>query len=152
MSFILRKSRAEDCAALFGQLREEDLREVKAAGVSSYGALREGFDKSIECCTATTDRGEMIAMFGVCPVVPAGDDALIWFLGSRRVDEFKFTYLHLGRRYVVEVMKEYKRIFNYCIAENTKTARFLRLLGFRFLPERDVYTNGEHWTYFEMEA
>ena len=152
MNFYLRKSKLEDCAALYGHLRREDLREVTAAGITSYAALREGFDKSIECCTATTPEGEVISMFGVSPVVPAGDEALVWFLGSRRVDNYKFEYLRWGKLYMAEVMRAYRKAFNYCLADSIKTIRFLRLMGFSFLPERDMNVNGWHWKYFEMEA
>ena len=152
MKFNLRKSKVEDCAALYGYLRKEDLREVSAAGVTSYAALRDGFDRSIECCTATAEDDKVIAMFGVSPVVPAGDEALVWFLGSRRVDDFKFEYLRWGKRYMAEVMREYRKAFNYCLADSVKTIRFLRLMGFKFLPEHDVTVNGWHWKYFEMEA
>lgn len=147
----LRRSRLEDCAELMPRLRQEDLREIRAAGLTSYGALREGFE-GLECYTARDSEG-VIAMFGVSPVTPAADVAMVWFLGSRKVDDHKFMYMRYGKKFLRYCLGRYRRIFNYADSRSVKSIRFLELLGFEFDPGRDLVTpEGARFRYFEMEG
>jgi len=147
---MLRKATLDDARALHGALREEDLRECRAAGVSGYGALRGAFDPiGAEVYAAIyLPTGEVMALFGSAPVSIAGDEAVVWLLGSRRVDDCKFEYLRLGRKYLKHLLSRYSKVYNYVEARSMKSIRFLRMLGFRFLPDKNV----NNWLYFEKEA
>lgn len=147
---ILRRAIPDDARVLHGILRDEDLRECRAAGVSGYGALRSAFDSiGAEVYAAVyAPTGEVMALFGSAPVALAGSEAAVWLLGSRRIDECKFEYLRFGRRYLAYLLSRYAKVYNYVDARSMKSIRFLRLLGFRFIPEKNI----DNWLYFEREA
>lgn len=149
-----RRAQVEDVRALFPYLRKEDLQEIAAAGMTSYGALLEGFEApGAEVYTVTyRATGEVMAMFGAAPHSLAGDEAVIWLLGTRRIDECAFEYLRTGRRYLKYILSRYRKVYNYVDGRSGKSVRFLKLLGFKFIPERNMPVRETVFLYFEKEA
>ena len=149
-----RKADKWDIDSLAPKLREEDMAELAASGIPATAALREGITTpGAEAYTAVYGpTAEPSAVFGAVPVSAAGNTAVVWLLGTRRVDSCKFEYLHFGQRFLAYLRGRYHLLFNRVDERSVKSVRFLRLLGFRFDPTRDLVGRDTTFLYFEMEG
>ena len=151
---LIRPASMEDVVDLTPRLRWEDVEEVYAAGLTVGFALAEGVrTPGAEAYTAVFQpTGGRIAIFGAVPTSLAGDSCVVWLLGSRRVDDCKFEYLHIGKRFLAYLRSRYRLLFNHVDERSLRSIRMLKILGFRFRPELDRQGCQSKFLYFEMEG
>jgi hypothetical protein len=141
-----------DAEALACTLRQADLDELAAAGVSPSDALRTGVERSTLAAAVWDDEG-LVALLGVAPLVesvlaPVGAP---WMLGTDRVSKHARALVAVGPAYTRAMLDAYPRLMNVVHAKNTLHVRWLRRLGFRFRPHAIAAPKtGEPFLIFEM--
>ena len=136
----VRPSRYGDVGELSGSLRQADVEELKALGVTPDKALLTGFLASRYCYTGLDDQGAVICMFGV---VDNHDDGLmgtIWLLGSDAIPKVTLAFLRETKKYLGLFQEQYDMLANIVDCRNTTHCHWLKWCGFVAL--RTVSING----------
>ncbi|MAO79585.1 MAG: hypothetical protein CMH82_02760 [Nocardioides sp.] len=113
---------------LAANMRDADVREVRALGRSSRDALEAGLRASLWALTAIDD--EPVAMLGVAPKSMLEGVGVPWMLGSERVYSSGRALLSFAPRVIAEMEATFARLENVVDADNVRALRFLRWSGF----------------------
>lgn len=129
----VRYSVSEDAALLASNLRDEDLREIEAAGTADpLVALEAGFECSRHCLTVVDESNTPLTMFGVAPS-PDPLVGYVWLLSSPALDQYKIKFLRNSSRWVQAFHVDYPILTNLADARNTVHLKWLKWLGFTFI-------------------
>ena len=125
------KAVLEDVEPVGLNMRQSDVAELHdGVGAAPVPALVHALEKSSLCWTIKI-ADEPVAMFGVAP-----DDALfayahVWYLATDRWDrEGKRDVLAAAPRFIQTMLSGYDMIGNFVDCRNTKSIRWLKMLGF----------------------
>jgi hypothetical protein len=150
----LRPSTLSDADALAPRLREDDLREVQACGVSPLDALRRGIGTSLPAMSIVNGSGEVVGVFGAVPLPGEPGAAAVWLLGSDGITKESMSFLRQSRKHIEAIQEMYPLLFNRVDSRNLLHIRWLKWLGFTFinyLPECGV--NGEpFWEFVRIKT
>lgn len=136
MAYELRPATEADARYVAEHLREDDLRELTAAGMDPLDALLFSFYGSDECITCLVE-GKPALIFGVgAPLL--SDRASVWALGTDRCRRIPREMVRDGRLMVKALLSRFPVLENYCAARYKRSLRWLRLLGFT-IGEPEVY-------------
>ena len=113
---------------LAANMRDADVREVRALGRSPRDALEAGLRASLWALTAIDD--EPVAMLGVAPKSMLEGVGVPWMLGSERVYSSGRALLSFAPRVIAEMEATFARLENVVDANNVRALRFLRWSGF----------------------
>jgi hypothetical protein len=141
MNIEVRPATREDALYIAKHLRDDDTREVKAAGMSPESAVLLSFagsDTREVCCV----EGKPALIYGAMSPLHS-DVAAVWALGTPDCDAISFAMVKRGRAAVRSLLDQYPRLENYCIADYEKSIRWLRLLGFAIGDPEPYGVNGE---------
>ena len=128
-----RPSTPEDVTYLAQHLRDEDLRELLAAGASSAErALSDGLRHSAKCLTIHDEQGRAVAMFGVVPS-DEPEVGYVWLLGSDQLQFNKTQFLRRSREWIGTLHQDFPVLTNAVDVRNEVHIAWLRWLGFKFL-------------------
>lgn len=143
----IRDSIPDDIHSLSSFLREPDRLEVLASGSTPFEALTESYKAStIRLSLLFNDK--VIAMFGIAPKALLGETAVIWLLTAPEVEQIKFTFVKLSKRYVKLFLEQYPILENWVDSRYTQAIKWLELLGAKFDWEQNV--NGVPFYHFEI--
>lgn len=120
----------EDAVYIGGNLREVDRLEISRAHPlpTAEGPTR-GIRDSLISWTAVDPDGVPIAVFGVAPSgMPRV--GIVWLLATEGVEKYAREFVIKGQHYVSLMSKLFPCLTNAVDAENTRTRRWLRCLGF----------------------
>jgi hypothetical protein len=136
MNWHSRDSVERDAIELAQTMREADKLEIKLShNQTPFGALLYGFKHSERCQSIINDKGEVVAMWGVCP----SDEPILgipWMLCAPDFENVpKLRFLRGCRRFIQEAHRDYLILCNYVHKENTMAIEWLRWLGFTFTAE-----------------
>jgi len=114
---------------LKGNLREDDLMELKKMGLTAKMALVLGYKRSIWCKTALIN-GEVAAIWGVngAPLSVVGTPWLLTSKHCESVSSVKFAKIY--KREVRKMLESFMYLENMVDASYTKSVRMLELIGF----------------------
>lgn len=143
----IRESTPDDIHSLSSSLREPDRLEVLASGSTPFEALTESYKASTIRLSAFLN-GKIIAMFGIAPKTILGERAVIWLLTAPEVEQIKFTFVKLSKRYVKLFLEQYPILENWVDSRYTQAIKWLKLLGAKFDWEQNV--NGVPFYHFEI--
>jgi len=133
MKESIRFSREGDAEFLAPILREEDKREVLAAGSTSpLAALQLGFEVSTVCLTVEDENGDPCMMFGVGPTSDP-NFGVIWLLSSDIITRKPMTFLRQSKLWLPFFHSKYPLLGNAVDARNEVHVKWLRWLGFKFI-------------------
>lgn len=127
-------------------MREADVREVRALGRSPADALKAGLDASLWALTAIED--EPVAMLGVASRSMIEGVGVPWMLGTERVYASGRALLELSPPVIGEMMATFTRLENIVDANNVRALRFLRWSGFE-VGEEPIEMGGVQFLRFE---
>lgn len=130
----VRAFREGDAECLAPILRDADQDELRAGtGMAPLAALQAGADHSQICCTIIDNSWHVAGMFGI---VDEGDFGRIWMLGSDALTRppLSIQFLRECRKHVYQMERPYRIIGNEIDQRNTLHVRWLKWLGFTFLP------------------
>lgn len=128
---IARQLQDGDLEVFEANLRQPDRDEVIALrGPDVLDALRKAVAVS-DRVLVFEYRGKLLALFGVVTTSLIEQAGCPWMLGTTAVDKYPGALMFQGRRYIAEMMAEYRYLENYVDARNSKSIRWLRKLGFK---------------------
>lgn len=135
----VRLSRYGDIGELQDSLRQADVEELKALGITPDHALLTGFLASRYCYSGLDDRGTVICMFGV---VDCHDPTMgtIWLLGSDMIPRVTLSFLRETKKYLRLFQEKYEMLTNIVDSRNSVHCNWLKWCGFVAL--RTVPMNG----------
>jgi hypothetical protein len=111
-------------------LRRADREEVEAlSGRDPRAVLVESVERSTYAWAGLAD-GNLVCLFGVCPMTLVGVTGVPWLLGSDAVCAYSRPFLRRNRAFVHAMLKEYPVLRNVVDARNAVSIRWLRWLGF----------------------
>lgn len=132
---MFRKVTNEDIIALSANLREQDRIEVEASsGLPPLEAIKKSVECSSECHAIELD-GNLLAIFGVSDLGEGIGSP--WMLGTEELSKNARRLLKHGQAWI-DTLDRYNLLINYVHADNDKSIRWLKWMGFVFL--RPVYT------------
>lgn len=130
-------------------IREDDRRELFAMTEDIRREIMESITFSAECYAAVTEEtAEPIVVFGRV-MQPARDGALIWCLGTDKLQEYWFPFLRESRRILHGWAAEYDVLYNVVADFNTIHMRWLSWLGAKFHSSFDK--NGATFIHFTID-
>lgn len=143
----------EDAAVIEATLRDSDRDELLASTpVKDHRkVIADSIRTSCIAWTAECD-GVPIAVFGVSPVSIMGGVGSPWLLGNDGCDRVIVPFVRLTRVYIPVMLSLFPVLENMVDVRNTRSARWLKRLGFRFHdPEPHPYS-GMPFQKFEMRS
>ena len=136
-STYVRKTTNEDVEYLAQHLRQEDIDECAAGGMTPLVALRRSVDTSFLNYSLYGPQSKCAAILGISHS-PLGEDwGIVWLLGSEDIVRFKFLFLEHSRPMLDDLFIESNKsvFYNATYRENHVHHAWLRWLGFKFLRE-----------------
>jgi hypothetical protein len=122
-----REARASDVRQMVKTLRARDLEALLRAG-DPAAIILEALQTSITCFTATAD-GVPAVMWGLCYHSMLNDQAYLWMLGTRIVDEHPVHFLRHSRAAMQMMRERYNLIYGECAVDFECSIRWLTWLG-----------------------
>lgn len=119
-------------------LREADLMELKALGVTPRESLIRGYEISAPCLTVTVD-GLPAAMFGVSPDPNNPMAGFVWLLGTDDLMKVSRQFLRESVKWLDLLGERFHVLANAVHQDNTIHIRWLRWIGFSFLGRRGQF-------------
>ena len=132
-------------------MREQDVAECLAAGVTDLrAAVATGVKRSARCWAAFVD-GELACIFGVAPMGtmlnPVG---VPWLLGTDLIPKHRRIFARLSRPYIAQMLAAFPHLTNAVHAKNTVAVRWLKAMGFELQPAHAHPATGEPFHVFTM--
>jgi len=134
MTVAFRAPAPGDISRISRRMREIDVRECAAVGLSPSQALRMGAKASLILWTGTVD-GHAEAMFGVRPVSLLDGIGAPWLLGTDLARRSVRHWLTVAPIFVAAMQETFPRLENQVHRDNTSAIRWLEHLGFVVEPE-----------------
>lgn len=111
-------------------LREGDLREVRATKLSPFEALLKSVQISIYSRAALV-QGRVAALWGIAGVPLLSDIGSVWLMTSPQIEKVPFSLLRNARREVAKMRGFYPRLEGVVCADYPQALRFVEALGFQ---------------------
>ncbi len=126
-------------------MRDEDLREVKAAcGYDGYKALCQGYAVSDRCLSVVYE-GTPCLMMG-CAADPEDKTiGIIWALGTPKIGEFGKLFIRESPRWLDHIRGDHTTVKNFTHVDNVVHHKWLKHLGFTL---SGPYLYGVDYEYF----
>lgn len=140
-----------DIAVLVRNMREHDKMEVNAA---THMGLRNAVQTSVIMSTYSKTglvNGELVCMWGVCPISLLSGSGSPWMLGTDLITEKQRIFLRRSKPWLDDIRKDYKYLENFVDARNTMSIKWLKWLGFEMDEAEPYGVHGEPFHKFTME-
>lgn len=129
----IRKANNNDLVFLSDKLRDADLLECVAHGLTPYDALKLGYDKADLCRVACVGENP-IAIFGI-----EKDTGIIWLLGSDDISIFRKDFIKKSKQELNNLMEGCDEVSAYMHKDNVVHEKWLRWLGFTVEPYNQTF-------------
>lgn len=141
-AFTMREAMPGDAWLLLPDVRQPDIDELAALGLTPQECIRYGVQHSNAAWIAFI-HGKPAAIFGVVEHVDYG---VPWAVLTTVVDEYPLPFLRASRRYIHGHMT--RNLMNYVDARNTLTIDWLSWLGFTVDSPEPAGIHGEPFSRF----
>ena len=129
-SFIIVPATQELINQLKGNLRKEDIEEVRAfTGQDADEALQESFDLSTKCWVGLLN-GEPCFAGGVAPASVLTVVGVPWMLGTDKLRKVGYTFIKKSKKLIQEMLEGFEVLENYVDTRNTLSRKWLTWCGF----------------------
>lgn len=119
--FQMREKDAEEALAATGKESPLDALMMSVEASSDVWIVQEGPDKPVA------------AVFGVAPCPENERLGIVWLLGTPAADKLNpIEFAKVSRKVVDCLAKPFDMIFNFVMADYSRSIRWLRFLGFTF--------------------
>ena len=133
----LRKANLQDLIYVAKNMREVDKIEAfYQSGQEPLQALQLTYMCSKVNMAIADDNDQPM---GLCGVVDGG---VIWMVATDKLFEnnkYKIQLIRKGRKWVDNLLKNYKILYNFVYAENDSAIKWLKSLGFTFIQYHEHY-------------
>ena len=132
-------SSIRDAHFISARLRRADLAEISAVTLQPpVRVLIDGITESDPCFTIKTARGEPCGLFGVRDAGHS-QSAVVWMLGTDDLTANARTFLRFSRKWLDELHKKYRLLYNVIDARNEVHLHWLEWLGFECVKDIPKY-------------
>ena len=146
----IRRPTPEDVDFMIENIRDEDINEVRdynGATIREVLLDTPDMDKNAwvwEC------KGQVRVIFGVNPIEEYNGVGIVWMLGTKSFDEHKAAFALVCRNVLYSMLDNYSYLFNYASAQNKKSLKWLKWLGFNVKQPEPIGINGAEFCRFEI--
>ena len=149
---LIRPTQPGDAANLFSNLRASDLAECTAYGNPDIAAsIAASVDRSVMCWAVMID-GKLAAIMGCAAIDTLPGVGSPWMLGTPVIDAHQRVLVRETPEYIARMLKAFPHLLNFVHAQNTRSVRWLRSLGFSLSKPAPFGALGEPFHRFEMRA
>jgi hypothetical protein len=137
----VRASSIFDCGKLAKVMRKEDKQEIwLSSKADPLQTLFRGYSGD-KCWTGIDADGEVFIMFGVS----RKDEftGVVWMLASDGLMNVKRPFIRECHSYVEQMFEGYDLLANHVWSKNEVHLKWLKWLGFKFLPATPIGIEGE---------
>lgn len=130
----IRSARHEDAARLAPLLRAADLQEIRAnVGEDPLILLERSIAVSDPCYAVVDLEDRPMALFGAAPDDCREGVGVVWLLGSSELIAHPFFVIRQSRKWIQELQRSYRVLWNCVDARNEVHIRWLKWCGFEFI-------------------
>jgi hypothetical protein len=142
----------DDIEDLRRNMRDMDRREIAALTPhrTVNDALVSILDEGNLSFTARDDDGDLVAIFGIYEPTALGSAASPWLLGTEILFKHTRDLVLLSREAVQAWSRKYDVLHNVVWAQNVKSIRYLKAVGFTFSDLKTAPRTGAEYYEFEM--
>lgn len=148
---VVREIRTSDVSQLAENLRPEDKAEILAFSDDVAGTILNALQHSSWAYTVEVD-GELACMFGVGALSLLSESGVPWMLGTDVINRNKRSVITYGKQYIQAMLKEYPHLWNMVHAENKRSIKWLKRLGFTVHEAQPMGPKQSMFHPFEMRA
>lgn len=129
---IIKNSTTKDLGELIrsGIRKSDEMEGYLLTGKDPYDELHDSFYHSTVIKTAFIN-GKARALFGVVPLSLLSGVGCVWFVAHEEVEQYKKDFFYTSKKEVYGLFKNFDYIYNYADAENKKSLKWLKLIGFQ---------------------
>ncbi|MEG2765760.1 MAG: hypothetical protein RR910_08425 [Acidaminococcaceae bacterium] len=141
----------KDLVFLARHLKENDRKEI--IGLSGNGNVLEELKSSVkhsEFSRVCFFGSEPVAVFGIRRMSPFEKVGIVWLLTTPKTQEHKVFVGRTTKRAVRAFMREWKLLYNYVDEENEFSLKWLRFIGAKIYPAKELGIFGVRYHYFEF--
>lgn len=142
----------QDIDDLLANMREADVREVKASTKLPAGKALRISVRLAEEVYACRVNGELAAIYGVGKKTILSTDGVPWLLGTHVMEQYPVLTACKSRRTVRLWRLRYPYMRNFVHVENTLAITWLKWLGFELHEPIEYGVNGELFYPFDMRT
>lgn len=144
MNPYYRPALEQDVEFVAPNLRTADIQECEAAGFNALDALWASFHAS-EVCYFLHHEGDPVGITGVCPSPLGPEFGTVWMMGTDKIKHYRSPFLRSSKQALDDLFEASGRrcLHNITWSGNTLHHRWLKHLGFTFLPTITVPPSGE---------
>lgn len=145
---LIRRSTQADVEYLGQNLRDADAQECEALGFPpDVGVSLSYHMSSIRYTLVDPKTGNPGAMLGVAPADPISGK--VWLLGTPAIEKNSITFLRGSKPTLDRLYKESERdiLTNYVHAKNELHIKWLKWLGFTFMPKVELVPGHEFYPF-----
>lgn len=147
---MFREVRPGDVEHVAAGMRQADRREIAAAhGIDDPVAILHAAVRASHLVW-TCDVGAPIAILGVAPLNLLEGKGIPWMLATDAADRHPRIMLEGGRSMIALWRRTYPTLANFVHAENAKSVRWLKWLGFTVDPAQPFGAAGESFHRFHL--
>ncbi len=118
------------CKMIIGNLRERD-RHIFDTYENPEFIIQQELLKSNSCFSGFIN-GEIVCMWGIHVSTLLNDEAYIWMLTTKAIEDNIFTFIRQSKKLLNNILAECSLVRGYVVADNTRSIRWLKWLGFKF--------------------
>lgn len=146
----IRAPHMRDLVELAARMRQADRDELAACDhFDAQAAVLHSASQSLRCW-AMLEGGDVLCVFGVCPLAGFPGVGTPWMLGTDALVRHRRKHITLPAPYIARMLDAFPRLVNYVHADNLASLRWLRRLGFAVDPVAPFGPNGAPFHRFEM--
>ena len=137
---LYRPTTWDDVYHVVDNMREEDVDECRAGGLTAYSALSLSYESALVSYTLLTPEHVPAAILGVQDSVLGPQFGSIWMLGTEDIAKHKVTFLKRCKPFLTELYDKTGKecFYNYTYSENKLHHAWLKWLGFKFIREVEL--------------
>jgi len=152
---IERATIIQDAEYLAENLRETDIREMKALSDANIRQRVVGSFLASRITISVFDDDKLLGIFGVAECKALGQGhGLIWLLGTKHLTpgSYQREFVALGRKWIPVFLSGFEVLENFIYEKNSASLRWLRHFGFTFENARPYGPKGNLFRHFSAKT
>lgn len=135
---------------LHNDIRKEDIDEIWASSrMSPLECLEYGLNNGVTT-KALLINNKPICIWGVVTCHDLETVGVPWMLGSKELEKYALSFIRVCQEQLFEILNKYMMLTNFVDVRNKKSIKWLKWLGFDFLPPEKYGFDGELFQRFYM--
>lgn len=129
--YVFRSPTPADIAFLAANMRQADIAEIQAAGDTRnlFDVVADGVADSA-LCVAVESCGELLCIGGAAGRSLMSSNGIAWMLCTKAIEKHNRLFVMHGRECVSVLLLRYASLHNCVDANNVKSIRWLKKMGF----------------------